>query len=216
MLMWVCWSSVHQKHALRFKSLNQIRTWVSCGITTLLKGLFFSPVWNKNSFVILETCLWDWKDFSCACCLCFYISQRSCNIALVLSWSLLFWAAKHNKISVALFPAGSERPCLQHWNKWCVKNGRLMGSWLALLGHAACEGLYLHEPLLGEAVSIVGRDSDDLGFSESSGSRTWFSESSGSESPGSRTRPSESDLCHKAVLYNDHGFACHHIQMKHY
>lgn len=72
------------------------------------KGFVFTPVWNKNSFVILEICLPDWKDFSCACCLWSYVSQRNYNIALMLSWSLLFWTAKHKSIHVALFPAGSE------------------------------------------------------------------------------------------------------------
>lgn len=134
------------------KSLQQFFVWF----------FFFFPVWNKNSFVILEICLQDWKDFSCACCLWSYISQCNYNIALMLSWSLLFWAAKHNT-SVALLPAGSvSRALLSAW-KW--SNVWRTGVWWDLGWHfwaMRCAKSFVYISPRSSPQLLGGRDGDEV------------------------------------------------------
>lgn len=125
-------SSVEHKLALRFQSLSQ--TWATVLVASKLfkRCCFYSPVWNKNGFIVLEICLQDWKDFPCACCLWSYSSQCDYNIALVPSWSLLFGAAKHNSIRVALFWAGSKSWALLSALK--LSNVWKAGGWWDLVG----------------------------------------------------------------------------------
>lgn len=93
---------------------------------------FFNPDWDKNGFVVLEIFLQDWKDFSCACCLWSCISQCDYNIALMLSRSLFFGAAKHNSVRVALFWAGSKFWALLSALK--LSNVWKAGGWWDLVG----------------------------------------------------------------------------------
>lgn len=157
------------------------------------KGFVFTPVCNKNSFVILEICLPDWKDFSCACCLWSYVSQCNYNIALMLSWSLLFWTAKHKSIHVALFPAGSE--------SWALLSA-LKPSTVWRTGGWWVFGWHFWD--MQHARSCVY-------ISPCCGSKLLWEQTVMfqvlSESPVPRTGASESGLCHKTV-YHDHECTC--------
>lgn len=134
-------SSAQHRQALIFQSLNEVWIMVlvasklfSCFLFSclFLFFFFFNPDWDKNGFVVLEIFLQDWKDFSCACCLWSCISQCDYNIALMLSRSLFFGAAKHNSVRVALFWAGSKFWALLSALK--LSNVWKAGGWWDLVG----------------------------------------------------------------------------------